>query len=147
LGGRNIACRRGLRDAAGAILTANFSCGDSPLTLPASNLITPPIVPVILIGFFRHGAHVISRRVFVVLVAAALALPIANLILMAAGQLLAAMQDTLGAAVLGRLSLAVGLVWVVDLVALLIIQALDRLGPPPGSPGDVSQGPPDGPIE
>ncbi len=81
----------------------------------------------------------ISRRVFVALVAAALALPIANLILMAAGQLLATMQDAAGAAVLGRLSLAVGLIWLGSLVALVIVQALDRLGPPPG--------PPEGPLE
>ncbi len=91
----------------------------------------------------------ISRRVLVVLVAGSLALPIVALILLAAGQLLAAMHDTLGAAVLGRVALAVGLTWVVGLVALVIVQALDRLGPPPrpprGSPLDVS--PPRGPLE
>jgi hypothetical protein len=90
---------------------------------------------------------VISRRVLVVLVAAALALPMVALVLIAAGQLLSAMQDTLGALVLGRLALAVGLVWVLGLMALVIVQALDRLGPPPGPPGCTPDGPPHSPLE
>ncbi len=71
------------------------------------------------------------------LVVAALALPIVSLILSAAGQLLAAMQDAAGARVLARLSLAAGLVWLMALVALVIVQALDRLGPPPGPPHEL----------
>lgn len=81
----------------------------------------------------------IIRRVLVLLVAAALVLPIATVLLIATGQLLLAMQDTVGAAVLGRLSLAGGLLWVLTLACLVIVQGLDRLGPPPG--------PPEGPSE
>ncbi len=85
----------------------------------------------------------ISRRVLVVLVSAALALPIVSLILSAVGQLLAAMQDPAGALVLRRLSLAAGVIWLLVLIALVIVEALDRLGPPPGPPLP----PPEEPLE
>ncbi|HWC89810.1 MAG TPA: hypothetical protein VG433_09145, partial [Pirellulales bacterium] len=68
------------------------------------------------------------------LVAAALALPIVALLLVATSQLLAGMQDTGGALVLARLALATGLLWVAALAGLVIVLALDRLGPPPPPP-------------
>jgi hypothetical protein len=77
--------------------------------------------------------------VLLVLVTAALALPIVALLLGATGHLLAGMQDTSGAAVLGRLAFAAGLLWMLVLVALVIVQALDRLGPPPPPPDEPDE--------
>jgi len=77
---------------------------------------------------------VILRRALVVLIAVALVLPIVTVILLGAGRLLAAMDDQAGAAVLDRLSLAAGLLWVIDLVAVVIVQGLHTLGPPHNPP-------------
>jgi hypothetical protein len=77
---------------------------------------------------------VIPRPIIFVLAAMSLALPPVSLVLLGAGQLLGAMQDTWGAAVLGRLAFAAALVWVLDLTALVIVLAVDRLGPPPEPP-------------
>ena len=72
--------------------------------------------------------------VLVSLVVAALALPIVSLILSAAGQLLAAMQDSAGAGCSRRLSLAAGLVWLMALVALVIVQARSARAAPWAAP-------------
>ena len=74
------------------------------------------------------------RRFSIVLVIVALVLPIAALILLAAARLLAGMGDDDGAAALDRLVLAAGLLWAIDLAVLVIVQALDSLGPPPRPP-------------
>lgn len=79
----------------------------------------------------------IFRRALISLVVAALVLPMVALILVATGRLLAAMQDLSGSLVLDRLALVVGLLWIMVLVALVIIQALDRLGPPSDPPSDL----------
>jgi hypothetical protein len=49
-----------------------------------------------------------------------LVLPIAELVVVGAARLLAAMQDPAGAAILDRLALAGGLVWVIALVLLVV---------------------------
>ena len=69
----------------------------------------------------------ISRRILTWLVTAALVLPIALSIAVAAARLLGAMQDQAGAAVLDRVALALGIVWIVDLVCLIIALALALL--------------------
>ncbi|HTU26718.1 MAG TPA: hypothetical protein VMF30_15020 [Pirellulales bacterium] len=70
------------------------------------------------------------RRALISLAVAALLLPIVTVILVATARLLAAMQDAAGAAVVDRLALAVGVLWVTDLVALVIVQAIQAAGPP-----------------
>jgi hypothetical protein len=70
-----------------------------------------------------------------VLVTAACATPVAIVMVMAVGRLLGAMQDTAAAAVLDRVALALGIVWGMNLVCLLIAVALESLGRPPGSSG------------
>ena len=71
----------------------------------------------------------ISRRILTWLVTAALVLPVALSIAVAAARLLGAMQDEAGAAVLDRIALALGIVWVLDLVCLVIALALALLTP------------------
>ena len=72
----------------------------------------------------------ISRRVLAVLVTAACILPVAIAIVLAVGRLLGAMQDAAAAAVLDRVALAIGILWAIDLVCLLVAQGINSLGPP-----------------
>jgi len=69
----------------------------------------------------------IARRFLAALLAAAVALPIAVCVLVALGRLLAAMGDVGGAAVLDWIALAIGAVWVLDLVCLVLAQAVNSL--------------------
>jgi hypothetical protein len=77
---------------------------------------------------------VISRRVLTILVTAACVLPIAIVVILAVGRLLGAMQDTVAADVLDRLALAIGIVWAINLVCLLLAQGINALEKPPGPP-------------
>ena len=74
----------------------------------------------------------ISRRALAVLVALACVLPLAIVVVVGAGRLLAAMQDAAAATVLDRIALAVAIVWAVNLLCLLLALAINALGPPPG---------------
>lgn len=76
----------------------------------------------------------ISRRALTVLVTAACVFPVAIAILLAVARLLGAMEDTTAARVLDRVALAVGILWAIDLVCLLVAQGINSLGPPPGAP-------------
>jgi hypothetical protein len=69
------------------------------------------------------------RNALTLLLAAALVLPIAELMMLGLGRLLAAMGDLAGAMVLDRISLAGGLLWVLDLVCLLLVLAAQSLPP------------------
>jgi hypothetical protein len=75
---------------------------------------------------------VISRTVLAIFVTAACTLPMSIAIVLAVGRLLSAMQDASGAAVLDRVALAIGILWAIDLVCLLVAQGLNSLGPPSG---------------
>ena len=61
------------------------------------------------------------------MVAAALVLPIALVVVVAAGQLLVAMGDPDGSRVLSRVALSLGLVWAIDLVCLLTVLGMRAL--------------------
>jgi hypothetical protein len=63
------------------------------------------------------------------LLVAALVLPMAVLMLLGVGRLLAALGDQLGSAVLDRIGLAGGLLWLLDLVCLLLVVAIQILLP------------------
>jgi hypothetical protein len=65
------------------------------------------------------------------LLLASIALPIAHLVLVWVGGLLAAMGDRSGAAVLGHLGTAIGVMWALALVGLVIVLALKVLDEPP----------------
>jgi hypothetical protein len=71
-----------------------------------------------------------AQRVTLLLVIAALVLPIAICVLVALGKLLGAMGDVSGAAGVDRIALACGVLWVVGLIALVIVQALASLDRP-----------------
>jgi hypothetical protein len=58
------------------------------------------------------------------LLLAALGLPIVLVLLLAAGQLLAALGDAAGAIVVNRVALAGGIVWAADLISLVIVQGM-----------------------
>ena len=62
------------------------------------------------------------------LVVACLVLPIAILVVIAVSRMLSAMGDLGGAAVLDRLALAGGILWIILLVCLLLAQAIHALG-------------------
>lgn len=79
----------------------------------------------------------VSRRVLTVLLTGATVLPVAILVLLAAARLLGAMQDAAAAGVLDRIALAVGVVWAIDLVCLLLALAINALGSGPDG-GDSS---------
>ena len=72
------------------------------------------------------------RRLILWLVAGLLVLPIVLSVLVALARLLGAMGDAAGSAVLDRIGLGVGIVWLVDFIALVLVLALERVGPPGG---------------
>lgn len=69
----------------------------------------------------------VSRRWLTQLLVAALLLPIVICVLVGVARLLAGMADTSGAAVLDYLALGVAIAWVVDLIALVILLALESV--------------------
>ena len=72
----------------------------------------------------------ISRRVLSVLVTLAVVLPVAIVVVMGAARLLGAMGDEAASGVLDRIALAIGIVWAVDLVCLVVAQGINSSGPP-----------------
>lgn len=73
----------------------------------------------------------IPQRAIVGLIIGALGLPIVLCVLYALGRLLEAMQDHVGMAILDRLALVLFALWVIDLVGLIVISAINSLGSPP----------------
>lgn len=70
------------------------------------------------------------QRALLLLLVAALLLPAVTLVLAGLGGLLRAMGDLAGGAVLERLALAGGVLWVLSLLFLLLAQAVLHLLPP-----------------
>ena len=69
----------------------------------------------------------IPRRIVALAVAGLLLLPIAVVLVLATAQLLGAMQDAAGAAVLQRIALALGLIWLLGLIGLVLTLAINAL--------------------
>jgi len=80
---------------------------------------------------------VVSRRFLRILVVVAVLLPIALCVVAGTGQLLAGLGDEWGAVALGRLSLALGIGWVLNLVFLLLALGLEHAAHP-DDPADNS---------
>jgi hypothetical protein len=76
-----------------------------------------------------HRKPVFSKALYLLLIAGLL-LPIAISVIVALAALLTAMQDTTGGAALRYVALAGGVLWVVDLVAIVLVQAMDSLDRP-----------------
>ena len=70
---------------------------------------------------------VVPRVIVLLLLVGALILPVAISVLFGLAKLLAAMGDALGAAALDRVALAAGVLWVLDLVALVVVQTIESL--------------------
>jgi len=69
----------------------------------------------------------VSRRWLIQLLVAAILLPIVICVLVGVARLLAGMADASGAQVLDYLALGVAIVWVIDLLAILILLAIDSV--------------------
>jgi len=69
----------------------------------------------------------VPRRAILLLIAAAMVLPIVICVILAVGSVLLAMDDTAGFVVLRRIALAGGILWAIDLVCLLVVLALNAL--------------------
>ena len=69
----------------------------------------------------------IPRRVVALAVAGLFLLPIAIVLVLATAQLLSAMQDAAGAAVLQRIGLALGLIWLLGLIGLVLTLGINAL--------------------
>lgn len=71
------------------------------------------------------------RQILFLLAVGALVLPIVVTVLVGVAGLLGQMNDAAGAQVVGRISLACGILWILDLVGLSILHSLTTLGHPP----------------
>ena len=80
----------------------------------------------------------ITPRAVVGLIVGALGLPIGMCVLFALARLLEAMKDESGALGLERASLVLFALWLIDLVALVIVTAVNSLQNPPPRPKDES---------
>lgn len=67
----------------------------------------------------------------------ALSLPILLCVLFAVSKLLEGMNDAAGAVALERVGLGLFILWVVDLIGLVIVQAIQSAGGPNRPPDDV----------
>jgi len=72
---------------------------------------------------------IVSKALCFLLVAGLL-LPVAICVIVALAALLTAMQDAAGGAALRYVALAGGVLWIVDLVAIVLLQAIDALDRP-----------------
>ena len=79
----------------------------------------------------------VLQRFIGVLLIGALGLPILLCVLFAVARLLEGMQDAAGAAALGRVGLGMFILWTVDLICLVIVQAIHSLSGPNRPPDDV----------
>ncbi len=73
------------------------------------------------------------RSILLLLLALAVVLPLAQGVLYWVGKLLLAMDDIAGEALIGRLILACGAVWLVDLVVLVLAIAVQLIDQADGS--------------
>ena len=73
------------------------------------------------------GKKPVPRLSVVLLIGVAVVLPIAIVVLLAVAALLGAMNDHWGGAVLNRVALACGLLWVVDLICLVLVVGINSL--------------------
>ena len=67
------------------------------------------------------------RQAIFYLLLLALALPIIFMVLLGTSRLLDAMADPVGALAIGRIALAAAIVWVIDIVLLVMAQALTSI--------------------
>jgi hypothetical protein len=78
---------------------------------------------------------VVPQSILRYLVVAALLLPITICVILGIGRLLVVMSDEAGGAVLDRVALGCGILWILDLVFLSVAVGINSLKPP-GGPGE-----------
>lgn len=78
----------------------------------------------------RRG-RVQLRKILTFLLIAAVLTPIFVIMLLGVGRLLSAMQDAGGALLLDRLALLLAVAWAVDLVAIVLLLAIDQVARQP----------------
>ena len=76
-----------------------------------------------------HHPSILSRLLTPLILAGVL-LPITLCVILGVAALLAQMGDSAGGAVLNRIALAGGILWVIDLICLVLILAIDSLRGP-----------------
>ena len=69
----------------------------------------------------------ISKRVLALAIAGLLLLPIAIVLVLGTASLLGAMQDAAGAMVLQRIGLALGLIWLLGLIGLVLALGVNAI--------------------
>jgi hypothetical protein len=69
----------------------------------------------------------IPKWIVFVLISGTLLLPMAITVILGVGHLLSTMGDTAGGGVLGRIALALGILWGLDLIVLVVILAVQSL--------------------
>ena len=106
-----------------------FSLQGRAIDTPAAKLQNWPAL-----ADFDDEAPVVPKRVTSGLLVAGVLLPIAISVVLGAARLLAAMDDAAGGAALDRIALALGIVWVVALVATVLVLGANSLGGPPKEP-------------
>jgi hypothetical protein len=72
----------------------------------------------------------IPQRIVLTLIAAAILLPITICVIFGIAALLGAMGDSVGGAVLHRIALGCGILWAIDLISLVLVQAIGTLSRP-----------------
>jgi hypothetical protein len=70
---------------------------------------------------------IIPKPFFVALIAGVLLLPMAIIVVLGVGYLLSAMGDASGGIVLDRIGLALGILWILDLIVLVVALATQSL--------------------
>ncbi len=76
--------------------------------------------------------RIVPRAAILLLVVAALILPVGVSVLVGLARLLATMGDASGGVALNWIAFACGILWVLDLVCLVLVQAINSLGGPDG---------------
>jgi hypothetical protein len=76
----------------------------------------------------------LQRVLLLILILAAILLPVAICLLIGLGRLLGAMGDSVGGVILDRVALGVAVLWVLDLIWLLLALAIERLCGPDEPP-------------
>ena len=69
----------------------------------------------------------IGKRTLLLLVAGALFVPMAIVLVLTVATLLGAMQDAVGQFALKRVALGLGIIWALDLIALVVVMAIGAL--------------------
>jgi len=73
------------------------------------------------------GQKLVSRKIITLLVAGILVLPVVIAVIWGMSSLLGAMNDETGEAVLRGVGLGFGILWIVNLILLLLAQAVNSL--------------------